>query len=301
MPARVHDALATAALIDWQPLVDALKIAAIEADDGDIACPERIVMPMADGAVLMSMPAAARDLAIHKLITVAPGNGARGLPTLVGTVTLVDPATGLVRAVLDGPTVTGRRTAAISMLAIECFAVGPIDRLLLIGTGTQARHHVEALAALHPGVRVRVRGTSPDSAARFCAMATIGAVDLAPASDAEDASVVITCTASRTPVYREAARADRLVIAVGSFQPEAAEIAATTVLGSHVVVDDPRGAPHEAGDLIQAGVDWTRVTSLADHLRGTSPSIAGPMLFKSVGCAAWDLAAARVAWRRGSI
>jgi 1-piperideine-2-carboxylate/1-pyrroline-2-carboxylate reductase [NAD(P)H] len=67
-----------------------------------------------------------------------------------------------------------------------------------------------------------------------------------------------------------------------------------TVLASTVVVDDPSGARHEAGDLIQAGVDWSGVISLGDVLKGTA-NVAGRFFFKSVGCAAWDLAACRVA------
>ena len=293
MSAPVFDAGATAALIDWPRLVDALALAAIEIDDGAIVCPERIVMPMADEAVLMSMPAASSDIAIHKLITVAPRNASRGLPTITGTVTVLDPSSGQVRAVLDGPTVTGLRTAAISMLALERFARTPVDGILLIGTGTQARHHLRAIVARHPQARVRVRGTSIEAARRFCADA--GGGDVAPAAGDDASRIVITCTTSRTPVHREPARVDRLVIAVGSFQPGAAEIAPATVQGSAVYVDDPRGAPHEAGDLIQAGVDWGRVGSLADALRRPAERAAGPVLFKSVGCAAWDLAAARVA------
>lgn len=297
MSAPVLDARATADAIDVRSLVDALAHAAIEFDDGAIVCPDRIVLPMDGDAVLMSMPAAAADVAIHKLITVAPRNGLRGLPTILGSVTVLDPSSGRVLAVLDGPTVTGRRTAAISMLAIERLATRLVDGILLIGTGTQARHHLAAIVALHPSVRVRVRGTSVEAALRFCADQDARVVDLAPAAADESCSVVITCTSSRTAVYGEAARADRLVVAVGSFQPAAAEIAPATVLASAVFVDDPSGAPHEAGDLIQAGVDWTQVVSLATLLRDPGTRAAGPVLFKSVGCAAWDLAAARVAWR----
>ena len=293
MPAPVFDAESTTALIDVHRLVDALAIAAIEHDDGAIACPDRIVLPMTDDAVLMSMPAAAADVAIHKLITVASRNAARGLPTITGSVTVLDPSSGQLRAVLDGPTVTGLRTAAISMLAIARFATRAVDGILLIGTGTQARHHLNAILVRYPHARVRVRGTSTESARRFCANARTG--DVAPASDDDASAVVITCTTSRTPIHREAASADRLVIAVGSFQPEAAEIAAATVRDSALFVDDPHGAPHEAGDLIQAKVDWARVGSLAGALRRPDDRPAGPVLFKSVGCAAWDLAAARVA------
>jgi 1-piperideine-2-carboxylate/1-pyrroline-2-carboxylate reductase [NAD(P)H] len=83
---------------------------------------------------------------------------------------------------------------------------------------------------------------------------------------------------------------------VGSFSPDAAEIDAATVRGSRLYVDDPVGARAEAGDLIRAGVDWTQVQALAAALEAGGPA-QGPVLLKTVGNAAWDLAAARVAVR----
>jgi 1-piperideine-2-carboxylate/1-pyrroline-2-carboxylate reductase [NAD(P)H] len=87
------------------------------------------------------------------------------------------------------------------------------------------------------------------------------------------------------------------VIGVGAFTPAMLEIGARTVHGSALYVDDLAGAQHEAGDFIQAGVDWTGVTGIAAVLEGRAPLLAAstPVLFKSVGCAAWDLGACRVA------
>jgi 1-piperideine-2-carboxylate/1-pyrroline-2-carboxylate reductase [NAD(P)H] len=106
--------------------------------------------------------------------------------------------------------------------------------------------------------------------------------------------VVITCTTSSTPVYTEAACLDCLIIAVGAFRPEAAELSSEIIHASEIFVDDPGGAPHEAGDLIQANIDWTVVRALAEILPQAAPPTR-PRVFKTVGCAAWDLAAARVA------
>ena len=113
----------------------------------------------------------------------------------------------------------------------------------------------------------------------------------------DDIDVFIACTTSREPVYREPARADRLLIAVGSFSPAAAEIDAATVRASRLYVDDPVGARDEAGDLIRAGVDWAQVQPLAAALDGGPIPRQSPVLLKTVGSAAWDLAAARVAVR----
>ncbi len=115
-----------------------------------------------------------------------------------------------------------------------------------------------------------------------------------PGSRSGDADVIITCTTSREPIYSEAARAGRLIVAVGTFSPTAAEIAAATVRASVVYVDDPLNARQEAGDLVCAGVDWAQVRPLSQQLAGGERPRAA-MLFKTVGSAAWDLAAARVA------
>jgi 1-piperideine-2-carboxylate/1-pyrroline-2-carboxylate reductase [NAD(P)H] len=106
--------------------------------------------------------------------------------------------------------------------------------------------------------------------------------------------VVICCTTSQEPVYQEPARPARLVVAVGSFTPQAAEIGAATVRASRLYVDDLDSARHEAGDLIRAGIDWGEVRPIAQCLRDRTIPV-GPAFFKTVGHAAWDLAAARVA------
>lgn len=86
-PALRHfDAAQTAALLGFPALVDAIADAAIAHEDGRIHCPDRQVLPLGDGGVLLSMPATAADIGIHKLVTVLPGNAAQGLPTIHGVV-----------------------------------------------------------------------------------------------------------------------------------------------------------------------------------------------------------------------
>ncbi|WP_244164241.1 bifunctional Delta(1)-pyrroline-2-carboxylate/Delta(1)-piperideine-2-carboxylate reductase [Caballeronia sordidicola] len=287
----------TAALLPYVELVDALSVAVTEYGAGKIVSPERLVVSLQANGVMLSMPASAADLAIHKLVNVCPGNGAKGLPTIHGQVTAYDSITGQALFTLDGPTVTGRRTAGISALGIRRLARS-VKSILLIGTGKQASNHAEAFAALFPEATLYVKGSSLQSAQRFAATRE-GMVALDNDIVPDDVDVVVTLTTSRTPVYRDAARVARLVVGVGAFTPDGAEIASPIVHASAVVVDDPAGAKHEAGDLIQAGVDWTAVDALAAVIDGTwgRPSDR-PVLFKSVGCAAWDLAAARLARKR---
>jgi 1-piperideine-2-carboxylate/1-pyrroline-2-carboxylate reductase [NAD(P)H] len=294
------DQARTAAVLDFHELVDAIAQAASEYARGDIVSPERMVVPMgAAGGVLLSMPAVAHDIGIHKLVNVQPANAARQLPTIHGIVTVCDAATGEPLCLLDGPEVTGRRTAAVSLLAIKTLLSSPLTEVLLIGTGTQSAYHLQALHALHPGCTVWVRGSSRERAEAFC-HANNAAHDKLLACDSAqvpaDLQVVITLTTAKSPVYDEPALAGRLVIGVGAFKPEMAELGALTLDGSDIYADDPAGARHEAGDLLRAGIDWARVDSLASALE-RKPDLRRPMVFKSVGTGAWDLAASRVALR----
>src|SRR5690606_3691681 len=243
----------------------------------------------------LSMPAAASDLCIHKLVNVVPGNRTRQLPTIHGVVAVYDGISGQALFVLDGPTVTARRTAAISMLGLASFLAAAPQRIALIGTGAQADGHADALAALYPGLDVTVIGRSLDKARAF--VSRHRHLPLALTADTAvpgDAQAVVTLTTSSSPVYHEDARPGRLVIGVGAFKPDLAEIAPATLHDSQVYVDDLDGARHEAGDLIQANIDWNQVNTLSSAL-ANGVSFDTPIVFKSVGCAAWDLAAARCA------
>ena len=289
------DALETASLLDYTALVETLRRTVVEYGAGNIVSPERLSIPLR-GGVMLSMPSSAEDIASHKLVNVCPGNTARNLPTINGQVIACDPVTGEMLFVLDGPTVTGRRTAAVSALAAMTLLNGSPKEILVIGTGKQASNHVEAFATLFPDARILAKGVSDDSTRRFVERQK----EVAPRLEAlqgdipKSVDVVVTVTTSKKPVYNEAVRAGRLVIGVGAFTPDAVEISKEVVDGSFVVVDDPVGAKHEAGDLIQAGFDWNRAGSLAQAIQGQlSPDV--PIFFKSVGCAAWDLAACRVA------
>lgn len=289
------DATQTSTLLPYPRLVDALRLAAQQLAQNVIICPERQVIPMQAGSLLLSMVATAPDVTVHKLITVAPDNARHGLPTILGQVSVLDAATGACKVVLDGATVTGRRTAALSMFGIVTFLPRIPRRIALIGTGAQAENHARAVTELYPQAQLYVIGRSEVSAKAFCAKVGAGAALGSIADLPDDTDVVMSTTTSKTPIYTLPARADRLIIAVGAFSPDAAEIDARTVLASKLYVDDPAGASHEAGDFLLAGVDWKQVKSLADAL-GEHPANAGqPIIFKTVGCAAWDLAAARVA------
>ena len=293
----------TASLLPYPELVAALRAAALEVALGQIVCPQRQVMPMRDGGTLLSMAAVADDIAVHKLVTFVPQNPRRGLPAIQGQVTALSSASGELLLALDGATVTGRRTAALSMLGIVALLPRPPASVRIYGTGTQALHHLRAIAALFPEARVQVTGRTAAASGEFCAAHARECASLLPAGStptADEADVIITCTTSQEPVYSEVAQSGRLVVAVGAFTPGAAEVAAATVRGSDLYVDDLANARHEAGDLLRAGVDWQQVQPLSQALDGRRVP-AGAALLKTVGSAAWDLAAARVAVASGAV
>ncbi|WP_433885388.1 bifunctional Delta(1)-pyrroline-2-carboxylate/Delta(1)-piperideine-2-carboxylate reductase [Pseudomonas vranovensis] len=293
----ICDKAETAALLDFAQLTDALEQASQEYTQGQISSPERMVVPMALGGVMLSMPAVSEDLAIHKLVNVQPKNRELNLPTIHGHVSVYDAETGSPLFILDGPEVTGRRTAAVTMLVMRTFKASLPKEILIIGTGMQATYHLQAIQALYPDSKVWMRGINAADAQQFCTNNRGVHANLHPCADEEvpeAVDVIITLTTSTVPVYNQSGQAGRLVVGVGAFKPEMAEIGKNTLFSSDIYIDDPAGAMHEAGDLIQAGVDWSQTRSLASAFT-EKPDLTRPIVFKSVGTGAWDLAACRVA------
>lgn len=289
-----------ASLFDYHALSDAVADVLRARKAGEAFAPERLAVPV-PGGVLLCMPAADGTIAVVKTITVHPGN--RELPVIQGEVTVLDAATGERLGSLDGPTVTARRTAAVSLLAARLLAKEPGGLLVIIGSGVQARGHA---AAFWQGLGVReIVLCGRDSARLDAAAKDLAALGVAVAVTADPAErdrltaragLIVTATTSGEPVLADNVRDEAFVAAVGSFTPQAAELPALLVERASLFVDDFASAKAEAGDYLRAGVDWGRVTPLEDVLDGASPRPAGPIVFKSVGHALFDLAAARQAF-----
>ena len=279
---RPLDAEATAQHLPWAALLAEIAAVCREHRAGLIACPPRLVLPLPAGGTLLVMPAISPVYSITKLVTVHPANRARpelGLATIQGEVVVMDSATGERLMLLDGPTLTARRTAAVSMLAVQLLATRPLRKILIVGAGAQALAHGEALQALHP------------QALQFVQSRRAPLADLA----AHDWDLVIAATSSMTPVLPPGVGEGALVIGVGAFRHDMVELPPALVAAAQVFVDDPAGAQAEAGDLLAAGLAAPQ-TSLEDLVMGFTPADDGrTRVFKSVGCARWDLAAARVA------
>ncbi len=297
---RVLDAAATAALLPYPALAD--EIARLLADPS-VQVPPRLVQPLAGGGSLFVMPAADGRVAMTKLISFTPANAGTGRPTIQGDVVVFDVATGERRLLLHGPTVTARRTAAVSLLAARALAAVPAGPLLVVGAGVQGRAHLDAFAQ-GLGVReVWVASRSSASAEALARYARDLGVHARVVADANAAlahcPLVVTCTPASGVVLRALPRPDAFVAAVGAFTPRMVELDGDLCRHVHRagrIVVDTADATHEAGDLLQAGLDVSSYPTLGDLLRRRrAPAPAGPVLFKSCGWAGWDLAAARLA------
>jgi 1-piperideine-2-carboxylate/1-pyrroline-2-carboxylate reductase [NAD(P)H] len=296
------DASATARALPYPAL--AAEIAAL-LNDPTVQVPPRLVQPLPGGGSLFVMPALDGRLAITKLISYTPANAGTGRPAIQGDVVVFDIRTGARRLVLDGPTVTARRTAAVSLLAAQTMAPNPQGPLLIIGAGVQGRSHLEAFAAGLSIKAVRIASRSAASAQALVEHARTLGLQAEVVANPDEAlahcPLVVTCTPASGVVLRAQPRPDTFIAAVGAFTPRMMELApelCRDIAAQGTVVVDTRDADHEAGDLLQAGLDVSGFTTLQDVLRAKknhSDAKSGPVLFKSCGWAGWDLAAASVA------
>ncbi|HEX2741969.1 MAG TPA: delta(1)-pyrroline-2-carboxylate reductase family protein [Rubrobacter sp.] len=300
---RIFDAGETASRLPYPALADSIREAALAMSSGELQAPPRLVLSLSEGGVLLVMPASDQEISITKLVTVHPENAARGLPTIQGEVVVMKAATGERLGILEGSVVTARRTAALSMLAARELAPRPDGPLLVVGAGTQGRSHLEAF---HEGLgvsKVFISSRTADSATSLAEYARDLGIDAEaverPKEVLDEVSLVVTATTSREPVLPDEIPHGTFVAAVGSFEPEAAELPPALLSTSKVFVDTMEGAKEEAGDLIQAvqagDFRWEDATALEDALR-SSGRPEGTVVFKSVGHALWDLAAARTAF-----
>ena len=290
----------TAARLPYADLAESIREVVLERGSGAVHAPSRMSLPLAEAGVLLVMPASGEDIAMTKLVTVHPENTRSGLPTIQGEVIVMEAGTGRRLGILDGSVVTARRTAALSLLAARELAPRPNGPLLIVGAGTQSRAHLEAF---HEGLgtsRVFVNSRTTASAGSLVEHAERLGLEARvveePGEALGEASLVVTATTSREPVLPEGVPDGSFVAAVGSFEPGTAELPVGLVAGAAVVVDTLEGAKEEAGDLIQAekagAFSWENATQLEDVLR-TWKRPEGTVVFKSVGHALWDLAAAR--------
>jgi ornithine cyclodeaminase len=302
------DGSAVHAALDWGALVDGLRAAFCAGGNA----PVRASYPVTNaGDRLLLMPAWDASSLGVKIVTVYPGNPARGLASVAALYLLLDAATGHPLALIDGEALTLRRTAAASALASLYLSRPDSRTLLAVGPGRLAPYMVAAHCAVRPIDRVLVWGRDRPRAERMAAELAARGTPAEACGELgaglAQADIVTCATTSREPIVRGAAvKPGTHVDLVGAFTAEMRESDDELVEKAEVFVDTYAAGLKEAGDLVQP-IAAGRITrehvqaELADLCAGRHPgrrSREEVTVFKSVGTALEDLCAARIAYER---
>jgi ornithine cyclodeaminase len=301
-------------------LVEAMQAAALAANRGNAVVPSRLHMHWAPEHTLLAMPSAINDSTGRriaamgtKLVSVVPGNAARGLPVTNGLMVLSDWDTGLPTAILDATTLTAQRTGAVGALGICHTTPSSIDALGIIGCGVQGTWQAifacsvrrirrmffvsrsdAAATRFESNVRQQVARFAPECAARL---------EIARCESAREllarANLIITATTSADPVMpnESAALRGKHFISIGSFRPDMQELPDAVCELSGALVVDSEAARHEVGDVlgpVSRGVlSQENVIHIGEVIAGTRAiDTQGTTAYKSVGMALFDLFAA---------
>ncbi len=295
------DAHAMAAALSWREVIDALADA-IRSGPSSARFVARVGVPVTAGELLL-MPSETERAVGVKVVGVAPANPENGLPRVQGVFILIDARTLTPLALMDGTALTNIRTPGLSALVVHELAPVDAKRLVVFGSGPQARAHIAAVCSVRPIQSVRIVARDPRRVAVLIGELDATALDARAGTPADvaRADIVVCATTARTAVFDGSLLAEHAcVVAVGSHEPDARELDDIVFRrASRVVVEDRETAMREAGDVIQAiSAGALAVGSLTDlrsvlaHPRTTD----GISVFKSVGMAWQDLSVAEAIW-----
>ena len=276
-------------------LIPAMEKALIDFSAGKVTQPVRSVITVnPPGGFFGMMPALTPEGLGLKIVTFYPKNVELRLPTHMATISLVDPKTGTPLAVMDGRLITEMRTAAVSAVATKLLASSDSRVLAILGSGVQARSHVEALKLVRRFEEIRVWSRTPAHAERFAE--EIDAKAMPAEAAVRDADVVVTVTSSKTPVLKGSwLKSGSHVNAIGACRPDWRELD-DEAMANVVFVDSRQGAMKESGDVILSGAKI--YAELGEALAGKVPSRTNETtIFKSLGMAVEDIAAALLVYR----
>jgi ornithine cyclodeaminase/alanine dehydrogenase-like protein (mu-crystallin family) len=289
--------------------IDAMRLAFAALSDGKVTVPLRLGLETEHGVTLF-MPAylTVDGSAGAKVVSVNPGNTARGLPAIHATVLLLDAETGRVVALMDGTWLTALRTGAVGGLAADLLARPDARTVAVFGAGVQARTQLEAVRCVRPIEEVRVVSRTGGSADRL--VAELGGLSARRVDDpdeaVEGADIIVAATSSGVPVFDGSrVAAGTHVTGVGSYTTEMREVDASLVRRARVVVDQREAALAEAGDVagpVADGlVDVAAIAEIGEIVLGRAEGRTSDeeiTFFKSVGNAVQDLAVASVVLER---
>jgi len=290
----ILDEDAVRALLRMDELIPAMANALADLSRGKVVQPMRVMMPVGDhGGFLGLMPAYGGALGA-KLVTFYPSN--EGVPTHHALVLLFRPETGEPLVTMDGRLITEMRTAAVSAVATKLLARPEASVLAILGSGVQARSHLEALRLVRAFREIRV--WSPRNARAFARQLGVHAADSA-AEAVRGADVVVVATTSRVPVlFGQWLSPGTHINAVGAPRPTWRELDDEILHTARIYVESREAATRESGDIIAAGrVDAEIGEVVTGAMRGRES--AGELtLFKSVGVAVEDVVTADLVYRK---
>jgi ornithine cyclodeaminase len=315
MPVLIVNQSEVARLLPMGECMDVMARALTTLARGDAVLPLRSMMPLPDGNGLLAlMPAYLAKLPAMgvKVISVFPGNLGTEYDSHQGAVLLFDTANGRLLAMMDATEITAIRTAAVSGVATRLLARDDAGDLCMIGSGVQARTHLEAMLIARPIRRVRVWSRNYEHARAFAQRESsrhqIAVEPMAGARDAAaGANIVCVATSSNEPVLMgEWIAPGAHINAVGAAQAHARELDTAAVARSRLFVDRRESALNEAGDFL---IPKAEGAIGDDHIQGEIgevllrriPARTSPediTLFKSLGLAVEDLAAAQFVYAR---
>lgn len=280
-------------------LIPAMEKALIDFSAGKVTQPVRSVIKVdPPGGFLGLMPALTPEGLGLKAVTFYPSNAERGIHTHMATIFLVDPEIGTPLAIMDGRLITEMRTAAVSAAATKLLAAPDSKILAILGSGVQARSHVEALRLVRQFEQIHVWSPTKKHADELAK--EIGATAMSAEEAVRGADVVVTVTNSKTPVLKGSwLKAGCHVNAIGACRPDWRELD-DEAMANVVFVDSREGAIKESGDVILSGAKI--YAELGEALAGKVPPRANETtIFKSLGMAVEDITAALLVYRSAKV
>ena len=285
-------------LLGWDELIATMEEALAGFSLGRVIQPVRNMLTIEEGRRYLGiMPAAAEDAMGVKLLTFYPGNAGTGVPTHLAMILLFSPKTGEPLAVMDGRLITEMRTAAVSAAATKRLAAPNSRVLTLLGSGVQAHAHLEALSRVRQFEEVRVWSRTVEHAEGFAKQYNVKAM---PAESAvRGADVIVTATNALVPILQGAwLKPGAHVNAVGAPRPDWRELD-DAAMASILIVDSREAVLKESGDVILSKTAiYAEIGEIFAGIK--EPPVSATTVFKSVGLAIEDVAAAKLVHQAAS-
>lgn len=282
-------------LLDWDNLIAAMEPALAAFSTGRVVQPVRSVLTIEDNARFLGiMPAATSEIMGAKIVAFYPANEGTEHPTHNGSILLMETRTGRPLVAMDARLITEMRTAAVSAAVTKQLMPEGARILALLGSGVQARSHVEALARIAHFDEIRVWSRNPEHARQFAAER--GATATGAAEAVTGADVVVVATSARVPVLQGAwLKPGAHVNSVGANRFNWRELD-DAVMRNTVVVDSREAALQESGDVIQSKAAIYAEAGELFARTVAPPPRSATTVFKSMGLAVEDIATAKLVY-----